>query len=165
MPDDAAIITAFLADRHVPCPACGYDLHGASGGVCPECGQRLALNLGSDERETTRLRRAALTIGLTRVVSGVLWLLHQAYNMWQMAVQFGGGSPFRFMNGYGWIANALIPLQIVFGFWIVARARRGATRRLPLGRVVSAIRLVVVWLAISFSIQIGLAITSLLLRL
>jgi hypothetical protein len=47
MSDDAAMVTAFLADRHVACPGCGYDLHGATEGRCPECGEAVVLEVES----------------------------------------------------------------------------------------------------------------------
>jgi hypothetical protein len=35
----------FLADRDVPCPACGYNLRDLSSARCPECGLALRLPL------------------------------------------------------------------------------------------------------------------------
>jgi hypothetical protein len=43
--DEQQILRAFLATRGVPCPACGYDLHGVESGACPECGETLGLSL------------------------------------------------------------------------------------------------------------------------
>ncbi len=39
---DAALLVAFLTDRDLPCPRCGYNLRGLTGDVCPECGNALA---------------------------------------------------------------------------------------------------------------------------
>jgi hypothetical protein len=36
----------FLADRDVPCPLCGYNLRGLANEKCPECNQRLELQVG-----------------------------------------------------------------------------------------------------------------------
>ena len=35
---DADQLKAYLADRDVPCPGCGYNLRGVAEPVCPECG-------------------------------------------------------------------------------------------------------------------------------
>ncbi|MHC5024153.1 MAG: hypothetical protein ACYTGG_09610 [Planctomycetota bacterium] len=39
-------LAGFLDDRDVPCPRCGYNLRGARSGRCPECGDRLTLQVG-----------------------------------------------------------------------------------------------------------------------
>lgn len=46
---EAAALTAFLADRDVPCPSCDYNLRGLPSGVCPECNQNLVLRVGLAE--------------------------------------------------------------------------------------------------------------------
>ena len=42
---DAALLTAFLSDRDLPCPRCGYNLRSLTGGHCPECGDPLQLQV------------------------------------------------------------------------------------------------------------------------
>jgi hypothetical protein len=42
---DAVELRAFLADRDVACPGCGYNLRGLTTGECPECGARPRLDL------------------------------------------------------------------------------------------------------------------------
>ena len=37
-------LAAYLAERDVACPGCGYNLRGVTGGVCPECGRELHEN-------------------------------------------------------------------------------------------------------------------------
>ena len=37
---------AYLAERDVACPECGYNLRGLPGTVCPECRQELKLTVG-----------------------------------------------------------------------------------------------------------------------
>src|SRR4051794_3839974 len=34
----------FLTDYDPPCPSCGYNLHGVTGDLCPECGRALVLD-------------------------------------------------------------------------------------------------------------------------
>lgn len=41
------ILVAFLARNDAPCPACGYNLRGLTGDVCPECGQPFELRIGT----------------------------------------------------------------------------------------------------------------------
>ena len=40
------LLAAFLADRDVQCPRCGYNLRGITSGRCPECGDPLELRVG-----------------------------------------------------------------------------------------------------------------------
>lgn len=42
------VLQAFLADRDVPCPHCGYNLRGLQAPVCPECKHDLQLKLDGD---------------------------------------------------------------------------------------------------------------------
>ena len=44
--DDKPLLTQFLADHDVPCPRCGYNLRGGASSACPECGDRLQLQVG-----------------------------------------------------------------------------------------------------------------------
>jgi hypothetical protein len=41
-----ALLNAFLAERDVPCPRCGYNLRSLVGRRCPECGDELTLRIG-----------------------------------------------------------------------------------------------------------------------
>jgi hypothetical protein len=43
---DTALLGAFLADRDVACPLCGYNLRTLSGTRCTECGNELRLQVG-----------------------------------------------------------------------------------------------------------------------
>ena len=39
-------LVAFLRDRDVPCPLCGYNLRGLTSDRCPECGREVRLSVG-----------------------------------------------------------------------------------------------------------------------
>ena len=45
----AEMLRAYLAERDTPCPGCGYNLRGLTGGVCPECALGLRLQVGLAE--------------------------------------------------------------------------------------------------------------------
>ena len=46
---DAEFLVHWLADRDLPCPACGYNLHGLTASACPECGRGLRLGVSLTE--------------------------------------------------------------------------------------------------------------------
>lgn len=48
MATDGEVIKAFLADRDVACPGCGYNLQGCAAEVCPECGAGIEIVLRGD---------------------------------------------------------------------------------------------------------------------
>ena len=39
------LLQQYLAERDVPCPACGYNIRQLQGNTCPECGRELRLTL------------------------------------------------------------------------------------------------------------------------
>ena len=47
MNDEERLLIAFLADRDVLCPVCGYNLRSNHSAKCPECGVPLNLRVGS----------------------------------------------------------------------------------------------------------------------
>ena len=44
------LLSIFLRDRDVPCPACAYNLRDLTTSRCPECGHGVALRVGLAER-------------------------------------------------------------------------------------------------------------------
>jgi hypothetical protein len=46
---------AFVAERDVPCPSCGYSLRGLLEPRCPECGEGLRLGVQMEEPRLGRL--------------------------------------------------------------------------------------------------------------
>ena len=62
------LLLRFVAQRDVPCPACGYNLRQLSRAVCPECGLALKLSIGSD----TPFKRAwAITLCINAMIAGI----------------------------------------------------------------------------------------------
>lgn len=45
LPWEKEHVARYLEEHGAACPSCGYDLHGAGGDHCPECGLRLGLLL------------------------------------------------------------------------------------------------------------------------
>ena len=43
------LLDEFLAERDVPCPACGYNLRQLTASRCPECGEELRLQIACAE--------------------------------------------------------------------------------------------------------------------
>ncbi|MCW5764910.1 MAG: hypothetical protein KIT68_02905 [Phycisphaeraceae bacterium] len=90
------LVRLYLSTRHVPCPACGYDLHGAVGGRCPECELPLRVELrGESTPRHLWLPVAALTgmvaMSLHWLVMAELWRLFEpngrmalGFNAWTL---------------------------------------------------------------------------------
>ncbi|MEZ6233091.1 MAG: hypothetical protein R3B68_02770 [Phycisphaerales bacterium] len=74
MSDPDPLLAAVLAERHVACPECAYDLIGVGDGVCPECGVGLRIEIGTGRRSLDRIGAALLgsAIGMLAVGFGVL---------------------------------------------------------------------------------------------
>jgi hypothetical protein len=60
MADSRDTLRRYLADHDVPCPACGYNLRGLEGEVCPECGDVVALRAYPDAERLDDAARTAL---------------------------------------------------------------------------------------------------------
>lgn len=64
-PEADSVFLAYLADRDVECPACGYNLRGLRTARCPECGEHLRLRLAPAEP-----RQGACIAGLVGLAMG-----------------------------------------------------------------------------------------------
>ncbi len=83
--EDVALLTAFLAERDVPCPRCGYNLHGLTNGRCPECGDYLRLQVRSAEPRLGAFITLVLVSGIGlggSTLFGVLATVHAPRNWW-----------------------------------------------------------------------------------
>ena len=65
-------LTAYLAGRDEPCPACGYNLRDLTGGRCPECGDAVALRLGLAEPRLGTLVAGLIGLSAGAGLSGLL---------------------------------------------------------------------------------------------
>jgi len=64
-PAESDLLPAFLAERDVPCPSCGYNLRDLKEARCPECGEAIDLRVGLVEP-----RQAAGIAGLIGLAAG-----------------------------------------------------------------------------------------------
>jgi hypothetical protein len=69
--DDARFLLAYLADRDLPCPRCGYNLRRLSSDRCPECGDVLVLQVGSADPQMGAY--AALLVATAAGLGGSLF--------------------------------------------------------------------------------------------
>jgi hypothetical protein len=118
MPSDAELLKAYLADRDVPCPGCGYSLKGCVSHRCPECASEMTLQLAAPPRmlRWTWLVRAAL---LSIVLEGG-WLIRSAVRwFWSQGWTFGSSS--RFVNFASWLYYGCGMLAFPLGIWLLVR--------------------------------------------
>ena len=65
---DEQALLEFLADRDMPCPACGYNLRMLNKPTCPECGLPIKLTVGS---QVAFRRTWAIALCLSGMIAGV----------------------------------------------------------------------------------------------
>lgn len=63
---DVEALAAYLADRDVACPGCGYNLRGLKAERCPECNEALQLQVGLCEPKL-----GLFITGITGLASGL----------------------------------------------------------------------------------------------
>lgn len=73
--DDAHLLRGFLADRHTPCPICGYDLISLPSDRCPECSAGLHLTVASDRVSVGAWFLAVVSWSLALGFDGVVTIL------------------------------------------------------------------------------------------
>jgi hypothetical protein len=74
-PADAdELLLAFVRERDMPCPACGYNLRNLSQPVCPECRERLTLSVGQ-RRQRVELLILAIAPSAFSGIAGLILLL------------------------------------------------------------------------------------------
>ncbi len=96
---DTDALVEFLADRHVSCPNCGYDLHGLRNARCPECDLQLALRVNLVDP-----RLGAWIVAVVGLSCGVGFeVLLLAYFGWM-----------KLVSGFAPSAVAMVPLVVGF---------------------------------------------------
>ena len=78
---DQAVVD-FLQSGQPECPGCGHGLGGLKAPVCPECGARLVLRLGTSS--TPGLVIPAAWVLWWNVLAGLLYVAYQGWTTWQM---------------------------------------------------------------------------------
>lgn len=72
---DAELLLAFVAERDMCCPLCGYNIRGLTAPRCPECGKALVLTVGLAEPALgmwlATLIPLCLSAGLGIVIVGI----------------------------------------------------------------------------------------------
>jgi len=64
-------LRAYLAERDVPCPGCGYNLRGSQDSVCPECGGPVELTVTRATAGRGWLLFLLLTLGWVTLAAGM----------------------------------------------------------------------------------------------
>jgi hypothetical protein len=65
MDNGSEMLRNYLAERDEPCPGCGYNLRGLTGGRCPECNQDLCLRVGLVEQRLAWFIFGVVGIGMS----------------------------------------------------------------------------------------------------
>lgn len=89
MPSDAELLKAYLADRDVACPGCGYSLKGCEAEACPECNRAIRLALhqpGWIERSRLLFIWASSACSLYAIWTAGFGF----WNLWRVIASFGG---------------------------------------------------------------------------
>lgn len=75
MDEQRSELAAYLADRDVPCPRCGYSLRDLRGSVCPECGRALVMQEFERPQPRAMSYRASLIV---TAVALAIWVTNLA---------------------------------------------------------------------------------------
>jgi hypothetical protein len=112
-PQEMALLTAYLAERDVPCPRCGYNLHGLINGRCPECGDDLRLRVTPVEPRLGAFITLLLACGIGLGGSALFGALALAY---------APGGWFKSLSGLGLLVQ--LGLSAVVALLVLLRRRR-----------------------------------------
>jgi len=109
--DPDAEVIAFLRDRSVPCPRCGYDLRDIPTAKCPECGEPLVLKIGSPRARFGWLV-LAMAPGCFSGVAALFVMVPVFVTFWQRLPP-GRGAPWPVMvaDAFGFLSAASVALM------------------------------------------------------
>ena len=113
-PDDVGLLLAFLGERDVGCPLCGYNLRNLTSPQCPECRKDLALSVDVKGLSFLWLL-ATITPGLFSGIAAGLLLIPMTF------ATFTGNSPpwqVHMVEAFGWLSSlaALVLIKYRFAF-------------------------------------------------
>ena len=135
--DDGGLLLAFLAERDVPCPLCGYNLRNLTRPQCPECRKDLALTVGVKKLNFLWLL-ATITPGLFSGIAAGLLLI-----VMTIATFLGGGGPVPWqvhvLDAFGWLSGLAALLLIKYRFAFL-RQPQGAQQA---------------WAAVAWAVHLG----------
>lgn len=118
---EAELVREYLKDRTIGCPRCGYNLRGAAGEHCSECGERLELRLSSTRERVGPWLVAVLALALP-LGFAVIIALAGAFGAWR--------SPYWNQNDTTTLgAAAAVSLCLLVGLFVVSRRRHRFMQR------------------------------------
>jgi hypothetical protein len=114
------LLRQFIALQGGQCPACGYDLRGAPGPHCPECGITLELRLGIDDRGDKAFLAGLIGLGGVLGFSGLVtvWAIIMSAR-WTSA----GTELFLVVGGATLVALAFLIAWVRMRSWLSRQSR------------------------------------------
>jgi hypothetical protein len=97
---ETELVRSFLHDRDIGCPCCRYNLRGAAGDSCPECGAKLELHVGS-----INFKLGAWLIGLLAV----------AFPLGLAGILSATGAYAAWRQSFWWRENDWITIGVLWG--------------------------------------------------
>jgi hypothetical protein len=67
--EDRSLLGAYLAERDIPCPTCGYNLRGLKQASCPECGDRISLTITNFPTRSTEYFTGLVGLSVTSLLA------------------------------------------------------------------------------------------------
>jgi hypothetical protein len=115
-PADAdTLLLEFVRDRDAPCPLCGYNLRNLPKPTCPECCERLSLNVG--------LRKPRFGWFIVAIAPGIFSSICAAFLLVPLMIGLfrpSGPDPWQLwgVDAFGWLSGlaALVLVKYRFTF-------------------------------------------------
>jgi predicted RNA-binding Zn-ribbon protein involved in translation (DUF1610 family) len=118
---EAELVREYLRERTIGCPKCGYNLRGAAGNNCPECGSHLELRISSARDRIGPWILAVLAVALPLGFAAVITIAG-AFGAWR--------SPYWGPNDTVTLAaSATVSVMLLIGLVVVVRRRHRFSQR------------------------------------